>query len=291
MFKGVVFDISAIKLSSLSFIEDCAKAGVKLGVSGAVNENESSDVFSKLNIAPTLFSVIAYKHSVARQKPHGDVYRYCTLSLGLSNEECIVIETTLEGHRAAKDALCPSVGLTEIEESSSFQEMLENGADLIMPSLEHFPRFSSLDEFDSLFSKEVQKFYDNTVIGDLLSKALEVQKNAYAPYSKFHVGASLLTENGNIYKGCNVENASFGATICAERGASMAALANEGKTSFKLLAVASQAQDPAPPCAICRQFLSEFMSPFSQVYMISSTSKVIKHYSFEALLPCSFTEF
>ena len=71
----------------------------------------------------------------------------------------------------------------------------------------------------------------------------------------------------------------------------MTALANEGKTSFKLLAVATQAQAPAPPCAICRQFLSEFMSPYSQIYMVSSTSKVIKHYSFETLLPCSFTEF
>ncbi len=291
MFKGVVFDISAINSSSLRFIKDCVTAGVKIAVSGAENEKELSNVFSKLNLSFKSFSVIAYKKDIERQKPHGDIYKYCTLSLGISPEESIVFDTSLEGHRAAKDALCSSVGLTGIEGSSNFQEMLENGADLIIPTLDKFPRFSSLNEFDGLFSNEVRKFYDTTVIGDLLSAALEVQKNAYAPYSKFHVGAALLTENGNIYKGCNVENASFGATICAERGASMAALANEGKTSFKLLAVATQAQAPAPPCAICRQFLSEFMSPYSQIYMVSSTSKVIKHYSFETLLPCSFTEF
>lgn len=88
-----------------------------------------------------------------------------------------------------------------------------------------------------------------------------------------------------------MENASFGATICAERGASMAALAAEGKTKFEMIAVATSAEDPAPPCAICRQFLSEFMPPDGQIFMISVKSGVIKHYSFEALLPCTFTEF
>ena len=158
-------------------------------------------------------------------------------------------------------------------------------------SLSQFPSFSSLEELDGLVLSETKSFYGKTIVGDLLSAALDVQNNAYAPYSKFKVGAALLSENGNVYRGCNVENASFGGTICAERGAAMAALAAEGKTSFKLLAVASSADDPAPPCALCRQFLSEFMSPYAQVYMVSRTSGVIRHYSFGTLLPCSFTEF
>ena len=203
----------------------------------------------------------------------------------------MVVETSVDGHRAAKEALCRSIGIFGDVGNASFEDQLEAGADILYKPLFQFPAFSSLEEFDGLVLSETKAFYDKTVIGGLLSSALEVQNNAYAPYSKFKVGAALLTENGNIYKGCNVENASFGGTICAERGAAMAALAAEGKTSFKLLAVASSADDPAPPCALCRQFLSEFMSPYAQVYMVSRTSGVVRHYSFGTLMPCSFTEF
>ena len=102
----------------------------------------------------------------------------------------------------------------------------------------------------------------------LITKAQEVRLNSYSPYSKFKVGAALLTESGNIYTGCNVENASFGGTICAERGAAMSAIASEGpKTRFVALAVVSQGNNPASPCGICRQFLSEFMGSETPVYL------------------------
>lgn len=125
----------------------------------------------------------------------------------------------------------------------------------------------------------------------LINEALEAQKNAYAPYSKFKVGAAILTETGNIYKGCNVENASLGASICAERNAATTAIAQEGKVRFKAIAIASTSEDPAPPCGICRQFLSEFTDTEAPVYLVSAKSGKTKEFSFGKLIPESFTEF
>ena len=125
----------------------------------------------------------------------------------------------------------------------------------------------------------------------LTNEALKALKNAYAPYSKFKVGAAILTETGKIYHGCNVENASFGGSICAERNAATTAIAEEGKVRFKAIAIASTSDEPAPPCGICRQFLSEFTDTNAPVYLVSEKSGKIKEFSFGTLMPQSFTEF
>lgn len=91
----------------------------------------------------------------------------------------------------------------------------------------------------------------------LLATAAEVRQKAYAPYSGYQVGAALLAKSGRIYSGCNVENASYGASICAERVAAVRALA-EGETEFLAMAVIADSPEPGSPCGICRQFLAEF---------------------------------
>jgi len=93
----------------------------------------------------------------------------------------------------------------------------------------------------------------------LSQKARQAMKNAYAPYSRIQVGAALLTETGNLYAGCNVENASYGLTICAERAAVAAAVAGEGpEMRIDALAVVSDPPAPFAPCGACRQVLLEF---------------------------------
>jgi len=94
-------------------------------------------------------------------------------------------------------------------------------------------------------------------IKKLINSAIEARENAYAPYSKFKVGASLLTENGKVFHGCNVENSSYGGTICAERAAACSAVAN-GEQNFEAMAIVFDKTELALPCGICRQFLYEF---------------------------------
>jgi len=98
-----------------------------------------------------------------------------------------------------------------------------------------------------------------SVPDDLVGKALAARQRAYAPYSRFLVGAALLCDDGTVIEGCNVENASYGLCICAERTAVAAAVAG-GRRHFKAIAIATAASPPAAPCGMCRQVLAEFLS-------------------------------
>ena len=100
-------------------------------------------------------------------------------------------------------------------------------------------------------------------VSELIINAFEARTRSYCPYSGYAVGAALLTESGEIFRGCNVENSSYGATICAERCAALKAV-SEGERVFKAIAIvgapkdAGEIKDYAYPCGVCRQFLSEF---------------------------------
>ena len=96
-------------------------------------------------------------------------------------------------------------------------------------------------------------------IDELVSAARQAREKAYAPYSRFQVGAALRNTSGRVFCGCNVENLSFGLTICAERAAVFAAVA-AGETAFEAIAVVADSIQPVTPCGACRQVLAEFSS-------------------------------
>lgn len=126
-----------------------------------------------------------------------------------------------------------------------------------------------------------------------LQKMLEIAKkareNAYAPYSKYKVGSCIKSKN-NYYGGCNVENASFGATICAERSSVMKMISVEGKTEIEKVLVLTDEKNPAPPCALCLQVLAEFCTDNTKVYLFNLENKS-REFKFKDLLPYSFTSF
>lgn len=120
----------------------------------------------------------------------------------------------------------------------------------------------------------------------MVEMALKIRHHAYSPYSKFCVGAVLLTRDGDIYTGVNIENATYGATNCAERTAIFKAV-SEGKTKFKAIAIAGDGDDYTYPCGICRQVLAEFAD--SDMEIICGNNKgEFKIYTFGQLLPHAF---
>ncbi len=118
----------------------------------------------------------------------------------------------------------------------------------------------------------------------LREQAFKVQNHAYAPYSTFHVGAAILTTKGKIYSGCNIENASYGATVCAERVAVWSALASGDSAKIAAVYVTVNAAESWPPCGLCRQVLVEFAAPDAVVFCEGESQKV-KKYKLTDLMP------
>lgn len=122
------------------------------------------------------------------------------------------------------------------------------------------------------------------MIDSLVETARSVQGRAYAPYSRFSVGAALETDSGEVFAGCNVENGSYGLTICAERSAVAAAVA-AGHRRFRRLVVVADRDDPIPPCGACRQVLSEF-GPDLEVWGVGRDE--LTRWTVGELLPAPF---
>lgn len=120
---------------------------------------------------------------------------------------------------------------------------------------------------------------------ELISLAIETRLTAYAPYSNFLVGAALLTSDGSIYTGCNVENTSYGLCICAERTAICKAV-SEGHQEFQAIAVA--ANPFATPCGACRQFIVEFGKQIEVIAVDANNPALVKTWMIEDLIPENF---
>lgn len=130
-----------------------------------------------------------------------------------------------------------------------------------------------------------------SVVRNLIREAVEGMQHAYAPYSHQHVGAALLTTREKIYTGCNIENAAYGPTNCAERTALFKAI-SEGEREFAAIAIVGgrkgMLSDFFPPCGVCRQVLREFVDPKTFLVILARSEDDYVIYSLESLLPLSF---
>ena len=126
---------------------------------------------------------------------------------------------------------------------------------------------------------------------ELCTLAIKSMNNAYSPYSGYKVGAALLCDNGKVFTGCNVENSSYGATVCAERTAIFKAV-SDGERDFSMLAVAgckeNELSDKFLPCGICRQVMSEFCKPGFTILVVTGEN-TYKEFTLSELLPNAFS--
>lgn len=126
----------------------------------------------------------------------------------------------------------------------------------------------------------------------LLKLAIQAQKKAHAPYSHYQIGAAILFENGQYTSGCNIENASYGGTVCAERVAiwnGISAFGAKKCGSIRAVCVVSDEINPWPPCGFCRQVISEFFDPKSTLVILANTKKIVRTLPFSELFPEAFT--
>lgn len=130
----------------------------------------------------------------------------------------------------------------------------------------------------------IQKIPDH--VKKAYAQAKKIREKAYAPYSKFKVGSSLVTRGGNLIGGMNIENASYGGTVCAERVAILKAV-SEGEKKFAEIVVVTDAETPAFPCALCLQTMAEFFDPATRIW-IGNLSAITSMHRFDELLPKPF---
>ncbi|WP_350018562.1 cytidine deaminase [Streptococcus australis] len=123
---------------------------------------------------------------------------------------------------------------------------------------------------------------------ELIDLAVKTSENAYVPYSRFPIGAVLVTDEGKIYTGVNIENASFGLTNCGERTAIFKAV-SEGERLFKELIIYGQTEKPVSPCGACRQVMAEFFEPDLPVTLVAKDKSTVVM-TVKELLPYSFTD-
>ena len=125
---------------------------------------------------------------------------------------------------------------------------------------------------------------------ELIAKAWEAREKAYCPYSQFMVGAAVLGEDGKVYTGCNIENASYGMTVCAEHTA-IFKMVSEGCRKFTALAVVGGGDGDSAPCLACRQVMTEFCADWKTPVYVSGPSGVIYTHPMDEICPLPFVMF
>ena len=124
---------------------------------------------------------------------------------------------------------------------------------------------------------------------ELIKAAMEAKEHAYAPYSHFRVGAALLTKSGKVYQGCNIENAGYSPTNCAERTAFFKAV-YEGEREFAAIAINGDGDDYLYPCGVCRQVMAEFCAPDEFLILSGDAPETCRQFTLREILPFGFSQ-
>lgn len=290
-------------LPGIDIVRRARKAGLITAVCSSAPRWKVFVNINAIGLNETDFDRVFSGESVKRNKPCPDIYLNAAIQLGLDPKECLVVEDSLFGVRSGKSAGMRVLGVTGTESSNA---LFSAGADVVVSDLSVIPEFSNLEEFERIIEDDKKvnengvlygtnyivplkrRLSDEEIINNMIRAASRVRDNAYSPYSNFKVGAAILSAATNrIYSGCNVENSSYGATICAERNAIIHGIAEEGKLGIDILVVYSDDDPPAPPCAVCLQVLAEFSRPDTKVILVSVDGHK-KSYLFKDLLPNPF---
>lgn len=256
------------------FLANAHGAGLHMAVATSADKMKMEINLRAMGIDASWFDVMVNGKDLERKKPFPDIYLMAASRMGLDAHDCLVFEDATNGVQSAKAAGCLCCGLIT---SFSADQLREQGADIVVGTLDDFKDFTSFEQFNRL----VVRMHAREI-------AMQTRLNAYAPYSKFLVGAAVVsTGTQSIYSGCNVENSSYGATICAERTAVLKAVAAEGAFRIDMVVVVSDDNPPAPPCALCLQVFAEFADADTDVYLYDLAGTEV-HHSFGELLPFPF---
>ncbi len=128
----------------------------------------------------------------------------------------------------------------------------------------------------------------HATLKSMIDGAFAVQKKAYAPYSKFLIGSTIIDAKGKVFSGCNIENSSYGGTVCAERVAIWKGVSENMSLPIKAIVVVSSETDKWPPCGLCRQIMAEFCAPTTTVFF-GNNRKEFRKMTFKELLPEAFS--
>ncbi len=289
------------------FLSDAKQSGLKVGLATGSERCKALINLAAIGLKETDFDIVVTGEQVVLNKPYPDIYQLTARSMGLRTEACLVVEDSIHGVISAKDAGCTVLALPNSFSSSA---LAEAGCDLVLDTLAEFGRFSTGEEFHARLKQLMapttgvvyganrlqvsQSGHPSQIFDEAMAAALESWRNAYAPYSQFKVGAALVSaKSGRVYSGCNVENSSYGATICAERNAVLHSIAEEGVVGIDLLVVVSDDDPPAPPCALCLQVLSEFCRPETEIHLVDTAyaegrEGAHRVHRFDELLPHPF---
>lgn len=258
----------------LRLLTNAHNAGIPMAIATSADRLKMEINLKVMNLDPAWFKVVLNGKDIERKKPFPDIYLKAAEGLGLCASDCVVFEDAVNGVQAAKAAGASCVALTTSFEAERLRRV---GADAVIATLDDIENFSE----PTAFNRHLVRLYAR-------EEAYKTRLHAYTPYSHFKVGAAVVSAaTGSVYGGCNVENSSYGATICAERGAIMKAISTEGDLTVDMVVVVSDDDPPAPPCANCLQVLAEFCTKDSEINLYDLRGQG-RRYRFDELLPYPF---